>query len=295
MKYELKIRHRNISNQDLLSDLQFVATRLNKNSLTYSEYDLLGKYDSSTIRRRFGSWKFALDEAQLKYTRKNCKKHECCISEEDFIIDVKAIAKKLNRKSITYSEYQKYGKYAINKMTKRLGGWSRVLQLAQLNATPYNLGKGKMISDIALLLEIESMWIKLGRQPTTNDVKNGVSKYSLNSYIRRFGSWSKTLTLFIQFVNATAEKSEEESSAKTINLAEPTIIHKTRREPSNRLKIQVLMRDGNRCRLCGVECNDGFHNIHFDHIIPWSKGGETVLENLQVLCNDCNLSKGDME
>ena len=55
------------------------------------------------------------------------------------------------------------------------------------------------------------------------------------------------------------------------------------------------MRDGNRCKLCGVECNDGIHNIHFDHIIPWSKGGETVLENLQVLCHKCNLAKGDVE
>lgn len=71
------------------------------------------------------------------------------------------------------------------------------------------------------------------------------------------------------------------------------IKHKTNREPSARLKVQVLMRDGNRCRLCGVECNDGLHNIHFDHIIPWSKGGDTTLDNLQVLCSDCNLAKGN--
>ena len=53
------------------------------------------------------------------------------------------------------------------------------------------------------------------------------------------------------------------------------------------------MRDGNRCQICGVKCNDGIHKIHFDHIIPWSKGGETTLDNLRVLCSDCNLALGN--
>jgi len=30
-----------------------------------------------------------------------------------------------------------------------------------------------------------------------------------------------------------------------------------------------------------------------DHIVPWSKGGKSVLENLQMLCTDCNLKKGN--
>jgi 5-methylcytosine-specific restriction endonuclease McrA len=53
------------------------------------------------------------------------------------------------------------------------------------------------------------------------------------------------------------------------------------------------MRDGNKCRLCGIIVTG--NNIHFDHIQPWSKGGETTLENLQVLCDTHNLAKGDLE
>ncbi len=34
--------------------------------------------------------------------------------------------------------------------------------------------------------------------------------------------------------------------------------------------------------------------LHVDHVIPWSKGGPTVFEHLQTLCNKCNLGKGLM-
>ncbi|MCI5815572.1 HNH endonuclease [Ruminococcus sp.] len=34
--------------------------------------------------------------------------------------------------------------------------------------------------------------------------------------------------------------------------------------------------------------------LHIDHIIPWSMGGETVIDNLQTLCSDCNLGKSNL-
>lgn len=53
------------------------------------------------------------------------------------------------------------------------------------------------------------------------------------------------------------------------------------------------MRDGNSCRLCGITLTGD--NIHFYHIKPWSKGGETTLENLQILCDKHNLAKGNLD
>ena len=71
------------------------------------------------------------------------------------------------------------------------------------------------------------------------------------------------------------------------------IKHKTKRNIGNRLKVRVLTRDGNTCRLCGIKVTG--ENIHFDHILPWSKGGETTLENIQILCAHHNLVNGNVE
>ena len=58
------------------------------------------------------------------------------------------------------------------------------------------------------------------------------------------------------------------------------------------LRYQVLVRDGQRCLLCGATPGDGA-KLHVDHIKPWSQGGSTELDNLQTLCADCNLGKGN--
>ena len=53
------------------------------------------------------------------------------------------------------------------------------------------------------------------------------------------------------------------------------------------MKQLVWTRDQGRCRQCGSNTE-----LQFDHIIPWSMGGATSPENLQVLCGPCNRRKG---
>lgn len=43
------------------------------------------------------------------------------------------------------------------------------------------------------------------------------------------------------------------------------------------------------CVYCGADLVEGYH---IDHIVPLSKGGQHVQDNIQLLCPSCNLSKG---
>ena len=72
--------------------------------------------------------------------------------------------------------------------------------------------------------------------------------------------------------------------------------HKTTRDISLRLRFKVLMRDNFKCCICGASPATDFSvQLHVDHIKPWSKGGETTIDNLQTLCSKCNLGKSDLD
>ena len=53
------------------------------------------------------------------------------------------------------------------------------------------------------------------------------------------------------------------------------------------VKLEVWKRDGGKCVTCGAT-----NELHFDHIIPYSKGGTSLMaDNIQLLCARHNLEK----
>ena len=64
----------------------------------------------------------------------------------------------------------------------------------------------------------------------------------------------------------------------------------------DKLRYTVLKRDHFKCCACGASpAKDSSVELHIDHIISFSKGGETTLDNLQTLCSKCNIGKSDSE
>ena len=51
-----------------------------------------------------------------------------------------------------------------------------------------------------------------------------------------------------------------------------------------------ILQDG-RCNSCGAK----LMSFDMDHVIPFSKGGETCQSNLQALCRVCHISKSVAE
>lgn len=309
MKFELNEYHRNISDEDLLDDIKRVTLLYHSNTLTREQYKSHGKYGSDTFLRRFGSWNTALQlcglhVSVLQKAGSLGGHHYSSVTNEQLISDLRRVAKELGVNSFSTSEYQKVGMYSFSTYNRRFGTWNEALVKASLE--PNNRISEKRIDDNDLLSEIERIWIKLGRQPTTTDIKNGVSIYTLNTFCRHFGGWRKALEAFIAYINneddtiSTMKDAQSASIRKDDNHREevtdvPVFKHKTLREPNLRLRFKVMMRDNFKCCACGASpAKDPSVVLHVDHITPWSKGGETVLENLQTYCSKCNLGKSDL-
>ena len=73
------------------------------------------------------------------------------------------------------------------------------------------------------------------------------------------------------------------------DLERPPVEHPTRRRiiPTS-VKLAVWRRDEGRCVVCGAT-----DDLHFDHDLPYSKGGASIsVDNVQLMCARHNLQKG---
>ena len=52
-----------------------------------------------------------------------------------------------------------------------------------------------------------------------------------------------------------------------------------------------IVRDNHICQICYKYVPDT--EVEFDHIIPYSNGGPTTVENIRLLCRSCNRIKSD--
>ena len=103
--------------------------------------------------------------------------------------------------------------------------------------------------------------------------------------------WSKLykkLEMFIQAYNDAEWRKYCNSEPEPIS--EEEIIEDNRRSTED-YRLALLSRDNKKCRCCGRELGKGI-KLEIDHIVPVKMGGQTTLENLQILCKTCNMEKG---
>ena len=59
---------------------------------------------------------------------------------------------------------------------------------------------------------------------------------------------------------------------------------------SNSDKRTAYERQNGICPICGNHYD--YNEMEGDHIVPWFRGGKTILDNLQMVCSKCNTGKG---
>ena len=151
----------------------------------------------------------------------------------------------------------------------------KVLQSESTNNSKYSSKKFKMVEERVLrsiIYKKENFMITLKievyyRSNGGNVYDNKKRKYLFNDLVFVYNEWNR------------GNKFEE-----TIN--------QERKIMNDYIRYNVLKRDNFSCQICGITAKDGA-KLQVDHIIPVSKGGKTVMSNLQTLCERCNIGKSN--
>lgn len=143
--------------------------------------------------------------------------------------------------------------------------------LTQNGLFSHSIDKGKKTGALPLVKVYEKL--KMG-------IWNYRGLFELNdyTYIERGGRY------VYEFVLTVTDQNLE--IAKKHLSHQPIDIEQTRQIPG-KVKVEVYKRDDGKCVKCGSNSN-----IHFDHILPYSRGGTSLrIENIQLLCARHNLEK----
>lgn len=206
------------------------------------------------------------------------------VSDAELLDDLRRVAASIGKPTVGQKEYRRIGRYDDSTTSRRFGSWNEALRAAGLD-----ISNVVDLADEELFENVLSLWQHYGRQPRRRELALPPSRISQSPYLRRFRSWTAALEAFVAYANANESGAAPESDVSSA----PEGGRRTSRDPSLRLRFQVLQRDRFACRSCGASpATNAGTELHVDHITAWSKGGETIVENLQTLCSRCNLGKG---
>ena len=106
---------------------------------------------------------------------------------------------------------------------------------------------------------------------------------------------------FIRHICYNCGNVDERSTVKDIpiflKVKKPPSIKKSDSQYVKKRK-RIFDRDGNKCLKCSFTPEDLPKNnksnwLTIDHVVPKSKGGTNLENNLQTLCRKCNFEKGN--
>lgn len=281
---------------NILAELRRVAEILPPGPISREAFNERASMSEGTLRKRFGSWKAALEAAGLgdRYTRPGTG-----AAKEDVIAELRQIAASLAKSTLTSEDLRTHARVASERAIKKNFGYlSKALEAAGLEVGAH----GRRWTDADYFDNLLEVWTHHGRAPKKAEIDAPPSRITSSAYGRKFGTWVQAKQAFVDRVNSDLEEAALDSAAATPEEAQstsPSQVEPRRTRVEDRrdipvgLRYQVLRRDNFKCILCGRSpATDAAVELHVDHILAWSRGGKTRIDNLRSTCRDCNLGKG---
>jgi hypothetical protein len=290
MKFELS-RPTDYSDEALVNEIKRVSQIVEK-PLTRTKFNDNSKYSMSTIEKRYGSWLQALNKAGLDETYWHLENQK--ISTEEIIEELKKVSKKLNSKSFTRKDFETNSEMS-RFIFKGENSFNKLMKLAELEIPL----KSRKYTDEERFENLLSVWTHYGRQPNYKEMKREPSIVGPKAYVVRWGSWRKALIAFLDRVNSDISDKNQLSEKIGVNMPEDKIrkekiLPEDKRAVPLGLRFKIFKRDNYKCVMCGRSPATTFGiELHANHIIPWTKGGKTREDNLNTLCNECNIGKSN--
>jgi hypothetical protein len=215
------------------------------------------------------------------------------IGDEEILRDIRQVATEVGTSSLTRLQYDERGQFGATTVIRRFKKWNLALNLAGLD-----VAHRQDLTNEELFENLAKVWTHLGRQPYGREISDKAtgSKFSTATYEKRFGSWNKALMAFSSYILDSPTNDSSGSEAYNQVVVRQGSSRRTKRDINWRLRAKILIRDNCICKMCGASPAKNSNTIlHVDHILAWDLGGETLEENLQTLCEPCNIGKSNMD
>jgi 5-methylcytosine-specific restriction endonuclease McrA len=322
-----------IATSDLEGDLRRVLDAAGGKYFTQKFYRQSGgRYNWTTLKKRLGcsNWTVLLEKVlqvhpdpRVKVNRVRVRRsvtldERSRCTPELLLTELRSTAAKSSREAFSYEDYRALGgRYSKMTFQNHIGGWRYAVSLIGRVDGHSDRRPHLTFTNEEYFSEMQRVWELLGRQPKCAEMKQYGSKMSHQAFQVRFGSWMRAMHAFCEDRGSAEDRSTElavpsvgSGELAGVGQSPSSVAHEqteehvtegllvirkaTPRAPSLRLRFKVLQRDRFTCRACGRSpAIESGVVLHIDHIIPYSGPGETTLDNLQTLCERCNLGKSD--
>lgn len=295
------------SDATIIEEINRVAKIVAPNLMTTSEFKRHANVGISTVRRHFITWRNALTAAGLAHiintnkvvTNKMIDQKGKGMSDDDLLALLRNVSKQLGKDSITCDEFNSNTPISAATLCRRFHGWGNAIELAGLKPDKIQ----KRYSDVQCYENLLKVWTYYRRPPKLDEMTIPPSTIGMRAYIKRWGTWRKTLKAFVDQINQDVridlESNTEPNKKLKINSFSSDQFSKSPKPESEihsiklGLRYTILKRDRFRCVICGRSPSSTLGlELHVDHIVPFSEGGKTFSGNLRSTCSECNIGKG---